>query len=345
MLYSGAMKTAVIGASGYAGGELLRLLALHPHFAVVAISAHTNAGELVTSVHPQLNSYCTKSFSAVGDIDFSALELAFLALPHGESAALVKSIPDHVKVVDLGADFRLGDSAQWKKYYGGEHAGTWTYGLPELAGQRAAIAAASKIANPGCYATSIALGVAPAVDFIAVDDIVVVAASGTTGAGRSAKINLIASEVMGSLTSYKFGGVHQHTPEIEESLSKIAGSEVRISFTPILAPMPRGILATISAKLTKPLSTDEVHAIYTQAYEKEYFVNVLPLGNLPKTGALTGSNKTQIQVGVDTHTNRLVISVALDNLGKGAAGQAIQNANIICGFDEGAGLLGDGTGV
>ena len=345
MLYPVPMKTAVIGASGYAGGELLRLLALHPHFTVVAISAHTNAGELVTTVHPHLTSYAGRSFISTSQIDFADIELAFLALPHGESAALVKSIPDHVKIVDLGADFRLGDSAQWRKYYGGAHAGTWIYGLPELSGQRAAIATASKIANPGCYATSIALGVAPAVDFIAVDDIIVVAASGTTGAGRSAQANVMASEVMGSLTSYKFGGVHQHTPEIEESLSKIAGSQVRILFTPILAPMPRGILATITAQLTKPMSTDEVHAIYTQAYEKEYFVDVLPLGDLPKTGALTGSNKTQIQVGVDTHTNRLVVSVALDNLGKGAAGQAIQNANIICGFDEATGLSVDGLGV
>ena len=345
MLYPVVMKTAVIGASGYAGGELLRLLAGHPHFEVVAITAYSNAGELVTAVHPQLSSYGTKSFSAVGDLDFNAIELAFLALPHGESAALVKSIPDQVKIVDLGADFRLSDSAQWKKYYGGEHAGTWTYGLPELTGQRAAIADATKIANPGCYATSIALGTAPALGFIESDDIVVVAASGTTGAGRSAKINLIASEVMGSLTPNKFGGVHQHTPEIEEALSKIAGSEVRISFTPILAPMSRGILATITAKLTRPMSTNEVHAIYSKAYEKEYFVDVLPLGQLPKSGALTGSNKTQIQVGVDIHTDRLVVSVALDNLGKGAAGQAIQNANIICGFDEGAGLSVDGLGV
>lgn len=345
MLYPVAMKTAVIGGSGYAGGELLRLLAGHPHFEVAAITAHSNAGELVTAVHPQLSSYGVKRFSAISDLDFKAIELAFIALPHGESSALVKAIPEHVKVVDLGADFRLSDSAQWKKYYGGEHAGTWTYGLPELAGQRTAIATAAKIANPGCYATSVALGTAPALGFIKSDDIVVVAASGTTGAGRSAKINLIASEVMSSLTSYKFGGIHQHTPEIEEALSKIAGSEVRISFTPILAPMPRGILATITAKLTKPMSTNEVHAIYTEAYEKEYFVDVLPLGQLPKTGALTGSNKTQIQVGVDTHTNRLVVSVALDNLGKGAAGQAIQNANIICGFAEGAGLSVDGLGV
>ena len=182
------MKTAVIGASGYAGGELLRLLAVHPHFEVIAISAHSNAGELITSVHPQLTSYVGKSFISVSQIDFAEVELAFIALPHGESAALAASIPANVKVVDLGADFRLGDSAQWKKYYDGNHAGTWVYGLPELPGQRAVISSQMKIANPGCYATSIVLGIAPAIEWVAVDDIVVVAASGTTGAGRSAKI-------------------------------------------------------------------------------------------------------------------------------------------------------------
>ena len=345
VLYPTTMKTVVIGGSGYAGGELLRLLAIHPHFRVVAISAHSNAGELVTTVHPQLTSYAGQRFLSPTQIDFADIECAFLALPHGESAKIVELIPYGVKIIDLGADFRLSDSAKWEKYYGGAHAGTWSYGLAELPGQRAAIAAASRVANPGCYATSIALGIAPALDFIAVDDIVVVAASGTTGAGRSEKISLSASEVMGSLTSYKFAGVHQHTPEIEEALSKIAGSQVRVSFTPILAPIPRGILSTITAQLTKPMSTKEVHAIYTKAYSDEYFVDVLPLGQMPKTGALTGSNKVQIQVGVDEHTNRLIISAALDNLGKGAAGQAIQNANLIAGFPENAGLSIDGLGI
>lgn len=339
------MKTAVIGASGYAGGELLRLLAAHPHFEVLAISAHSNAGELLSSVHPHLTSYVGKSFLSSSEIDFAQVELAFIALPHGESAKTVELIPPNVKIIDFGADFRLSDETLWEKYYEGDHAGTWIYGLAELPGQRGLIASASKIANPGCYATSIILGIAPAIEWVCVDDIVAVAASGTTGAGRNAKISLIASEVMGSLTSYKFAGVHQHTPEIEEALSRIAGSAVRISFTPILAPIPRGILSTITAKLLMPMTTEEIHAIYTKAYADEYFVEVLPLGQMPKTGALTGSNKVQIQVGVDEHTNRLIISSALDNLGKGAAGQAIQNANLIAGFPEGAGLAVDGLGV
>ena len=340
------MKTAVIGASGYAGGELLRLLAVHPRFEVVTITAHTNAGELVTSVHPQLQSYAGRKFVSSDEIDFSAIELVFLALPHGESAALIANIPSNVKIVDLGADFRLEDAGQWEKYYGGTHAGAWVYGLPELAsGQRDAIKRENRVANPGCYATSISLGIAPAVGIVDVSDIVVVAASGTTGAGRSAKINLIASEVMGSLTSYKFGGVHQHTPEIEQAISAVAQRPAKISFTPILAPMPRGILSTITAKLNQSLTTQQAHDLYVKAYASERFVDVLPLGQMPKTSALTGSNKVQIQVAVDDHTNRLVISVAIDNLGKGAAGQAIQNANLICGLDEGMGLTLDGLGI
>ena len=340
------MKTAVIGGSGYAGGELLRLLAVHPFFHVINVSAHTNAGEAITSVHPHLQSYAGRTFDTVESIDFSAIELCFLALPHGESAALIAKIPTDVKIVDLGADFRLEDSSKWEKYYRGNHAGAWVYGLPELCeGQREAITKETRVANPGCYATSISLGVAPAVDIIDISDIVVVAASGTTGAGRNAKINLIGSEVMGSLTSYKFGGVHQHTPEIEQALAALSGKNVKISFTPILAPMPRGILSTITAKLIAPLTTESAHAVFSKAYENEYFVDVLPLGQMPKTAALTGSNKVQIQVAVDEHTNRLIISVAIDNLGKGAASQAIQNANLICGFHEGAGLSADGLGA
>ena len=340
------MKTAVIGASGYAGGELLRLLAIHPHFEVTTVSAHSNAGEQVTSVHPQLQSYAGRTFVTVDSIDFSKIELAFLALPHGESAALIAKIPDNVKIVDLGADYRLEDSAQWEKYYGGKYAGAWVYGLPELApGQRESIKNQNKVANPGCYATSISLGIAPAVGVVDSSDIVVVAASGTTGAGRSAKINLIGSEVMGSLTSYKFGGVHQHTPEIEQALSAVAQNPAKISFTPILAPMPRGILSTITAKLTTSLTTQEAHDLFAQYYANEFFVDLLPIGQMPKTSAVTGSNKVQIQVAVDEHTQRLVVSVAIDNLGKGAAGQAIQNANLICGLAENSGLALDGIGA
>ena len=339
------MKTVVIGASGYAGGELLRLLATHPHLLVTQVSAHSNAGELITSVHPHLTTYQNQKFVAIEEVNFDQVDVVFIALPYGQSASVVRNIPSHTKVIDLGADFRLSDSAQWDKYYDGEHAGVWTYGLPEIPGQREKISKSVQVSNPGCYATSIITGLLPALDFIDVSDVVVVAASGTTGAGRSAKINLIASEVMGSLTSYKFGGVHQHTPEVEQELSNVSGKDVKISFTPILAPMPRGILTTISARLNTNISTEQVNALYAKFYEADYFVDVLQVGQLPKTGSLTGSNKIQVQVAVDEHVQRLVISVALDNLGKGAASQAIQNANLMCGFHEGAGLSTDGLGT
>jgi N-acetyl-gamma-glutamyl-phosphate reductase len=339
------MKIGVVGASGYAGGELLRLLAFHPHFEVTAITAHSNAGELITSVHPQLQSYAGKKFSAFAPSDFVSCDLIFLALPHGESAKVIAQLPTTSKIVDLGADYRLESADKWSKYYGGDYAGSWTYGLADIDPFKSQISQSTKVANPGCYATSIALGTAPASSIADLSDVVVVAASGTTGAGRSAKINLIASEVSGSLTSYKFGGVHQHTPEIEQALTKVSGTEAKISFTPILAPMPRGILSTITAKLTKKITAEEVHSIYTKYFTDSQFVTVLPIGAMPKTAALTGSNHAQIQVAVDDHTSRLVVSVAIDNLGKGAAAQAIQNANLMCGFDEAAGLRFDGLGV
>ena len=339
------MRIGVVGASGYAGGELLRLLAFHPHFEVSAITAHSNAGELITSIHPQLQSYAGKKFSAFSPSGFAACDLIFLALPHGESAKVISQLPTSAKIVDLGADYRLESAKQWEKYYGLDHAGTWTYGLADIEPFKSLVAQSTRVANPGCYATSIALGSAPAGSIADLTDIVVVAASGTTGAGRSAKINLIASEVAGSLSSYKFGGVHQHTPEIEQALSKVAGVAAKISFTPILAPMPRGILSTITAKLSKEISTEQVHALYTEYFADSQFVTVLPIGVMPKTAALTGSNHVQIQVAVDAHTSRLVVSVAIDNLGKGAAAQAVQNANLMCGFDEAAGLQFDGLGV
>ena len=339
------MKTGLIGGSGYAGGELLRLLAGHPHFEVVAISAHSNAGEEITSIHPQLRSYAGRKFSTFSPEEFAQCELVFLALPHGESAKLISQLPDSIKIVDLGADYRLTSEESWKRYYGGEYAGSWVYGIADLPGKSEEIADSSRVANPGCYATSIALGAAPAAPFADFSDVVVVAASGTTGAGRTAKINLIASEVAGSLTSYKFGGVHQHTPEIEETLAGVSGQDVKVSFTPILAPMSRGILSTITVKLTQAISIAKVREAYAEYYRDSPFVNLLPEGQMPKTSSVLGSNFAQLQVAIDAHTSRLVISVAIDNLGKGAAAQALHNANLIAGFAVTDGLLGNGLGV
>ena len=338
------MKVGVVGASGYAGGEILRLLAEHPVFKVTYIAAGSNAGESITAIHSHLTNYSGNSFASTNVDEINKCDLVFLALPHGESVNLTKGISEKVKVVDLGADFRLTSAQSWLKYYGGEHAGTWIYGLPELPGQREKIRNSTKIANPGCYATSIALALAPAINgaLIESNDIVVVAASGTTGAGRTNKVNLSASEIMNSLTSYKFGGVHQHTPEIEQTLSELNSKEVKISFTPILAPMPRGILATVTAKTT--LSEEAIRQSYEKAYLNEPFVHLLAKGQLPETSSLTGSNSVQMQVAVDSHTSRLIVSVAIDNLGKGAAGQAIQNANLIAGLSEITGLSASGIG-
>lgn len=338
------MKTGVIGASGYAGGELLRLLANHPHFKLIYVAAGSSAGEKITDIHSHLTAYIDQRFSETSISRINECELVFLALPHGESAKLVNHISESVKIIDLGADFRLKNEESWRTYYNDSYAGSWVYGLPELPGARSAMTTAFRVANPGCYATAIALAAAPAVRSSGIDvsDIVVVAASGTTGAGRTSKINLSASEIMNSMASYKFGGIHQHTPEIEEALTSLTDKEVKISFTPILAPMPRGILATVTAKTT--LSEEDLRAIYLDAYANERFVTVLEPGKLPETSSLIGSNGVQMQIAVDSHTSRLVVSVAIDNLGKGAAGQALQNANLIAGFDEGVGLTSMGIG-
>lgn len=334
------MKIGVVGASGYAGGELLRLLSSHPEFEASVIAAGSNAGEEITAIHPQLSNYAGRKFVTTDVEKLKNLDLIFTALPHGESAKLINQLDPNQKIVDLGADFRLKSREKWQQYYGGEHAGHWVYGLPELPNHRAQIQAATRVANPGCYATVIALAATPMLPFVDTEDLVVVAASGTTGAGRSAKINLIGSEVMNSMSSYKFGGVHQHTPEIEQSLN------AKISFTPILAPMPRGILATVTGKLTRTLTrSSEVREAYLDNYVAEEFVWVLPEGQLPKTSAVLGSNYVQMQVAIDEHTDRVVVSAVIDNLGKGAAGQAIQNANLISGLHEFSGLTGTGIGA
>ena len=324
------IRVAVAGASGYAGGELLRLLAGHAEFDLVAATAHSQAGTHVTAVHPQLAGLDL----TLGVTDAAALgeaDLVFLALPHGQSAALAAQLPPAVKVVDLGADFRLRDAGLWERYYGGAHAGTWTYGLPELPGQRELIADADRVANTGCYAATITLALAPLIAAGVADpaDVVVVASSGTSGAGRSAKVNLLGSEVMGDLSPYK-GGAHQHVPEIKQ-----ATGATSLSMTPVLAPMPRGILATVTAR---PATSQDPGEVLRAAYANEPFVHVLPAGQWPHTAATAGSNSCHLQATVDVDSGRIVVVSALDNLGKGAAGQAVQCANLMFGLPETTGL-------
>jgi N-acetyl-gamma-glutamyl-phosphate reductase len=339
------IRAAVAGASGYAGGELLRLLAGHPSIEVAALAAGGRAGEFVGAVHPNLTTLADRPLVPTDAGVLADADIVFLALPHGESAAIVASLPPDLPVVDLGADFRLADPAAWEQYYGGRHAGTWTYGLPELPGQRALIAGSRRVANPGCYATSVALALAPvlAAGLAAPGDVVVVAASGTSGAGRKASDALLASQVMGSMSAYKVGGVHQHTPEMEQALAAACGADVRMSFTPLLAPMPRGIVSTCTARAATGITEVDVRSALQEAYADEPFVHVLPAGTWPQTGAVSGGNGVHVQCAVDQHSGRVVVVSALDNLGKGAAGQALQNANLVLGLDETAGLTANGV--
>ncbi|MEU1887399.1 N-acetyl-gamma-glutamyl-phosphate reductase [Micromonospora rifamycinica] len=324
------IRTVVAGASGYAGGELLRLIAGHPEFDLVAATAHRQAGAPVTAVHPQLAGL-DLVFAATDAATLADADLVFLALPHGESAALAAELPESVRVVDLGADHRLRDADAWSRYYGGPHAGAWTYGLPELPGQRAAIAGATRVANTGCYAVAVTLALAPLIAAGAVSpaDVVVVAASGTSGAGRAAKAHLLGSEVMGDLSPYKVGA-HQHVPEIKQ-----ATGATGLSLTPVLAPMPRGILATVTAA---PTGDADPRAVLAAAYAETPFVHLLPEGAWPHTAATAGANSCHLQAAVDVDSGRVIVVSAIDNLGKGAAGQAVQNANLMFGLPETTGL-------
>ncbi|PZS25630.1 MAG: N-acetyl-gamma-glutamyl-phosphate reductase [Pseudonocardiales bacterium] len=331
-------RVAVAGASGYAGGELLRLLSAHPDLDVVAATAHRHAARRVDSVHPHLRSLAGLTFADTTPEAINGADVVFLALPHGASGPFAAQLPAQQKVVDLGADHRLADPAVYERYYGTAHHGAWPYGLPELPGARQAIAAADRVANTGCYAVATILALAPliAAGVAQPDDVVVVAASGTSGAGRSAKINLLASEVIGDVSGYKVGA-HQHVPEIKQ-----ATGATSLSLTPILAPMPRGILAAVTARPVGSATAADVRAVLAAAYDREPFVHVLAEGQQPHTAATMGTNTAHLQASIDVDSGRIIVTCAIDNLGKGAAGQAVQNANVMLGLPETAGLPVDG---
>ena len=339
------IRAAVAGASGYAGGEILRLLLAHPQFEVGAVTAASSAGERLGGVHPHLVPLADRVLEATSLETLSGHDVVFLALPHGHSGALAAQLPDSVVVIDCGADFRLESETAWTSFYDTAYAGSWPYGLPELPGpagtvQRDRLAGKSRIAVPGCYPTGISLALAPgfAAGLLEADDVVVVAASGTSGAGRSLKPHLLGSEVMGSMSPYGVGGVHRHTPEIEQNLSRAAGESVTVSFTPTLAPMPRGILATCTARLRPGVDPAAVRAAWESAYADEPFVHLLPDCSWPATASVVGSNHVQLQVAVDERLGRVVVVSAIDNLTKGTAGAAVQCANLALGLEETLGL-------
>ncbi|WP_156391503.1 MULTISPECIES: N-acetyl-gamma-glutamyl-phosphate reductase [unclassified Nocardioides] len=339
------VRVAVAGASGYAGGEVLRLLLGHPDVEIGALTAGSNAGEALGSLQPHLVPLAERILEPTTAEVLAGHDVVFLGLPHGQSGALAEELsaadPD-VVVIDCGADFRLEDAADWERFYGSAHAGTWPYGLPEIPGNRDALRGARRVAVPGCYPTISSLTLAPAVAAgLVTPDVVVVAASGTSGAGKAAKTHLLGSEVMGNASAYGVGGVHRHTPEITQNLGKLVPggpASVKVSFTPLLVPMSRGILATCSAPLAREVSADEAHAVYAKAYADEPFVHVLPVGHWPQTQSVLGSNAVHIQVTVDPVAGRLVAVGAIDNLAKGTAGAAVQCMNLALGLDETTGL-------
>ncbi|WP_181881974.1 N-acetyl-gamma-glutamyl-phosphate reductase [Mycolicibacterium phlei] len=336
------VSVAVAGASGYAGGEILRLLLGHPAYAdgrltIGALTAAASAGTPLAEHHPHLLPLADRVLASTDAETLAGHDVVFLALPHGHSAALAEQLGPDVLIIDCGADFRLTDAAAWERFYGSAHAGSWPYGLPELPGHRDRLRGAKRIAVPGCYPTAALLALWPAIAADLVDPAVtVVAVSGTSGAGKSAKVDLLGSEVIGSARAYNVGGKHRHTPEIAQGLQALTERPVTVSFTPVLIPTSRGILATCTARTTASVS--EIRAAYEKAYAAEPFVHLLPEGQLPKTGSVIGSNAAQLAVAVDEDAKTLVALAAIDNLVKGTGGAAVQSMNLALDWPETEGL-------
>jgi N-acetyl-gamma-glutamyl-phosphate reductase len=335
------ISVAIAGASGYAGGEILRLLLGHPQYqsgelTIGALTAGASAGSILGEHHPHLLPLFDRELLDTTAETLRGHDVVFLGLPHGKSAEIAEALPPTTLIIDCGADYRLRSAQDWEHYYGSKHAGTWPYGLPELPGNREVLSGATRIAVPGCYPTVSTLAMLPAVAAgIVAPDVTVVAVSGTSGAGRAAKVDLLASEVIGSARAYGVG-THRHTPEITQNLSAAADTPVTVSFTPILIPTARGILATCSA----PTTVDEALAreVYAKAYADEPFVFLLPAGRQPQTSSVIGSNAVQVQVTVDSRAGRLIATAAIDNLTKGTGGGAVQSMNLALGWPEAAGL-------
>lgn len=347
------VRVGIVGASGYTGSELIRFLLNHSKAELTYVTAHRYVGQKVSSLYPNFAGVCDlvyRNFPADGGAAEAkeAAEVLFIALPHGASMEVVAQVLDgEHKIIDLSGDFRFADKEIYESWYGMPHKcptllGMAVYGLPEV--NRKAIKGTNFVSNPGCYPTGAILATAPllAKGLVLEQDIIIDALTGVSGSGRAAKENTHYCYCDENVSSYKVGGVHQHIPEMEQEMSKIAGEEVRISFTPHLAPFSRGIYTTAYCNLKKDLSTTELIKIFSEFYEGEYFVKVLPEGEYPQVKSVAGSNFCHIGLKVDERTGRVIVISAIDNLAKGASGQAIQNMNIMCGFDETEGLTGVG---
>lgn len=358
MSSSQLIRVAVAGASGYAGGEVLRLLAAHPFVEIGTLTAHSNAGSSLGEVQPHLRGLAHRILEPTTPDALRGHDVVLLALPHGASGQVAAQLPDDVLVVDLGADHRLESASDWEQFYGSTHAGTWPYGLPELihaeapgadlaatARQRDKLAGARRIAVPGCNVTAVTLGLQPGVaaGVVETGDIVAVLANGYSGAGKALKPHLLASEALGAAQPYAVGGTHRHIPEIQQNLRAAGAEQVTVSFTPTLVPMARGILATATARLAKGVDPEQVRAAWEAAYADEPFVHLLPEGQWPSTAMTLGANTACVQVAVDAAARRVVTVTAIDNLVKGTAGAAIQSMNLALGLRESAGLITEGV--
>ena len=343
-------SVAVSGASGYAGGEILRLLASHPDIEITTVTAHSNAGDLLAAHQPHLRSLAHLTLAPTTPEVLAGHDIVFLALPHGQSGQYTDALAATPLVIDAGADHRLTSADAWAQFYGGDFHDPWAYGVPELpvAGgkQRANLVGASRIAAPGCNASTVSLSLAPGVAAGVIDpsDIVSVLAVGPSGAGKSLKTNLLASEILGSANPYAVGGTHRHIPEIRQALLGAgAAGEVRISFTPVIVPMARGILATSSAPIASGVTDAEIRDAWESAYGDETFVQLLPEGQFPRTADVLGANTALVGLAIDRAANRVVVVTAVDNLVKGTAGAAIQSMNIALGLPETTGLTVNGV--
>ena len=347
------LRVAIAGASGYAGGEVARLLSDHPEVSALTLTAHSHAGSPVGEVHPHLASLAEHTFAETTEATLAGHDVVILALPHGESGALgekLRTAGNQRLLIDLGADRRLESATDWDRFYGGTHHSPFVYAMPELphhAGpsQRDLIAQASTLVAPGCNATAVTLAIAPllAGGFVAPEDISAVLAVGSSGAGRQARTDLLASELLGSARPYAVGGVHRHIPEIAQNLLRASAHNVTLSMTPVLVPMSRGILATVSARLSGSHSAEALHRALSKAYSGEPFVRVLPLGSFPATADVLGSNTVSLGVALDEAVGRVIVVAAIDNLVKGTAGAAIQGMNLALGFPEVTGLSRNGV--